>query len=667
MRKILQFVVVLSTVLLLVVILQRQGVSGMEATETAVSNSPDNVWTDVSTQTLRVAGEQLIQPNKYRTLTLNSNALADILAAAPLEFTNAAAQSPVELTLPLSDGEYGRFRIVESPIMEPELAAKYPNIKTYAGQGIDDPTATVRFDVTPLGFHAQILSANGRVFIDPLTNQTTTIYMSYFTRDYTPNRPAFHEIVEELQPFATPLAQPTGSATTQLRTYRLAMAATGEYTQHFGSKSNAMAQIATSLNRVNGIYINDLAVKLQLIGNNDLIVHEDPGTDPYSGSSAYAFINENQSSLDTIITPPNYDIGHVVTVYTSGLATVGVICQNNQKARGFTGLPNPVGDPFDVDFLAHELGHQFGAQHTFNSSCGGNRSPSAAYEPGSGSTIMGYAGVCGSQNLQPHSDPYFHAGSIIQINNYLATQSCQTVSGSNNMPIVEAGSSYTIPKATPFTLTGIGTDADNNKTLTYAWEEFDLGPAGNLDNPNATSSPIFRSFNPISSPSRTFPQISDILNNTQTKGEVLPNVARTMHFKLTVRDNQAIGGVAMDEMLVTVEDAAGPFAVTSWNSTTTLFTGMDEIITWDVANTNLSPVNCSHVLITPSADGGFTFFNELATEKPNSGSATISIPPLNSSAVRFKVQCKDNIFFDVNDANLTITGAETTYLPIVFR
>lgn len=664
MRKIVQFVGVIGAVLLLIILLQGRVVSEMWAAGTAVSTSPDNVWTDVSTQTLRVAGEQSIQPNKYHTLTLNSAALANILAAAPLEFTDEAAQFPVELTLPLPDGEYGRFRIVESPIMESELAAKYPAIRTYAGQGLDDPTATVRFDVTPLGFHAQILSGNGRVFIDPLTNQTTTYYMSYFTHDHTPIRPPFHEIVEESGHSATPLAQPTGSSTTQqLRTYRLAMAATGEYTQHFGSKSNALAQIVTSLNRVNGIYINDLAVKLQLVGNNDFIVFEDPNADEYFGN----YLSENQAVLDDVIGTENYDVGHVLTTSSGGLAILGVVCRDGSKARGTTGLPNPVGDPFDVDFLAHELGHQFGANHTFNSSCGGHRVGATAYEPGSGSTIMGYAGVCGSQNLQPHSDPYFHAGSIIEINNYLAGESCHSVSGSNNIPTVEAGSSYTIPKDTPFTLIGVGTDADNNETLTYAWEQFDLGPGGNLDNPNATSSPIFRSFNPTTSPSRTFPQISDILNNTQTKGEVLPNVARTMRFKLTVRDNQAIGGVAMDEMLVTIEDTAGPFAVTSWNSPTILLTGTPATITWDVANTNLSPVDCSHVLITPSADGGYTFLDELVTEKPNSGSATISIPPLNSSAVRFKVRCKDNIFFDINDANLTITGVETTYLPLVFR
>ena len=673
MRKVLQFVVVISAVLILVVTMQDRAFSGMwEAAETAVS--ADGVWADVSARGLNVAGEQTIQPSQYRTLALRTDALTPLLASAPLEFTSAATQSPVELDLPLPDGTYGRFQIVESPIMEAALAAKYPTIKTYAGQGIDDPAATVRFDVTPLGFHAQILSPNGRIFIDPLTNQTTTYYMSYYTRDYTSSNPAELEFSEEVKqlndnPSSQSQSQITGVAT-QLRTYRLALAASGEYTQHFGGKSNAIAQMITSINRVNGIYIRDLASKLQFIGNNDQIVYENPATDPYTGD----YLTENQIALDSTIGNSNYDIGHVVTLGSGGVAYLGVVCDNGFKAGGTTGRPNPVGDPFDVDYLAHELGHQFGGPHTFNndngSSCIGNRSAANAYEPGSGSTIMAYAGICGAAaNLQANSDPYFHVGSILKINTYLATTSCGTLTGSNNPPTANAGNDYTIPANTPFLLTGVANDVDND-SLTYAWEEFDLGPANQLDNANATTAPIFRSFNPTTYPQRAFPQMSDTASGTQTKGEILPNVSRTFNFKLTVRDNQAtVGAIAVDDMQLFVNNAAGPFTVTSLNAPAAYVVGDTETITWDVANTNIAPINCAEVNVTASSNGGLNFMDGLVlnTDTANDGSTTFTMPPINSTAVRIKVQCKDNVFFNINSANLTITGAKEVFLPIIMK
>ena len=667
MRKSMLVLGFICSTLLLFWAINQKAYSENNSTHTAVSTLAHNVWTDVTNRAYRVSGKQLIQATHFRTYALNKASLQKVLANAPMEMTTA---STVILELPLPNGDYGRFRIVESPVIAPELATKYPTIKTYSGLGVDDPTMSTRFDITPLGFHGLVQTENGRVFIDPLTDQTTTIYMSYYTQDFVPDASKINQIVEEIETLGTDMSRkfqapkPLGNGAV-LRTFRLALAANGEYTTHFGSKANAIAQMVTSINRVNDVYMRDLAIKFELIANNDTIVYEDPNTDPYTSS----FLSENQNNLNSTIGAANYDIGHVLTTSSGGVASLGVVCKDGSKARGTTGLPNPVGDPFDIDYLSHEIGHQFGATHTFNGNtnacAGGNRTGITAFEPGSGSTIMAYAGICGVQNLQNNSDPYFHAASIIQINSYLATQNCQTETGSNSIPTADAGITYTIPMSTPFTLTGTASDSDS-KNLTYAWEEYDLGPAGNFDNPFATTAPLFRSFNPATSPARTFPQLSDILNNTQTKGEILPQVGRTLNFKLTVRDNQMIGATAMDNTQIVVDQNSGPFTITSWNTAVPIATGSQQTITWAVAKTNLPPVNCTEVDIFVSGDGGLTFAETaVAAQVANNGSYQMNVPNIVSESIRFKVQCHNNIFFDINDANLS-TATDFLYLPILF-
>jgi hypothetical protein len=644
--------------------------------------SEDGIWVGVDERSINLVGERTIIPTKYRTLTLNPNTLVSILEQAPLEFTPAAQNQLPMISIPLVGGGFGRFLFVEAPIMAPELGEKFPEITTYLGRGLDDPTASVRFDWTPAGFHAMIISSSGTVFVDPYSPGDTRHHISYYKHDYVSNK---DEAYQELGPLGDPaeiasLVEKLGfeavTSGNQLRTYRAAVAATGEYTQfHGGSVNNGMAAIVTTMNRVVGIYEREVAVRMELVANNNLIVYTNGGTDPYTNNDGYAMLLENQNNLDSVIGDSSYDIGHVFSTGGGGVAYLGVPCESNWKARGVTGRYSPVGDPFDVDYVAHEMGHQFGANHTFNGntgSCsGGNRNGSTAYEPGSASTIMGYAGICGIQDLQPNSDPYFHGVSFDEIIAYTTIgggKNCPaTTTTGNSAPSVDAGTGgFTIPINTPFTLTGSATDP-NGDPLNYGWEEFDLGPAGHPDTPSGNA-PIFRSFNPVTVPDRTFPKISNIVNDSHTIGELLPTYDRDLTFRLTVRDNHnypSAGGVGYDTISFYVRDEAGPFLVTSPNTAITWSSGRQENVTWDVANTDNSPVNCTGVDITLSTDGGYTYPITMVSNTPNDGSATITIPNTPTTSARVKVACANNIFFDISNVNFEVIAV--VYIPLMLR
>lgn len=639
----------------------------------ALAQEPSEaLWQDLESGDFRAVDRQL--PDSYRALELDLESLGTLLSTAPLEgsveATTVGQSVETILSLPLPKGGFSRFRVVESPIMEPGLAAKFPEIKTYRGEGIDDPRATVRFDLTPAGFHAMVLAPRGRVFIDPEARGVTDRYLSYYARDARRSGELPRCDVEghDEHPLPSPgvmehgfRGADKGSGDVQLRTYRLVVAATGEYTQfHGGTVPLGQAAIVTAMNRVNGIYESELAIRMVLVANNDLVVYTDGGTDPYTNSSGGALLGENTTNLNSVIGSANYDIGHVFSTGGGGVATLNGPCGGN-KARGVTGLPSPTGDPFWVDFVAHEMGHQWGGTHTFNgdtgSCAGGNRTASTAYEPGSGTTIQAYAGICGAQNIQLNSDPYFHGVSLDQIIAFSRSgngNTCAATSATgNDNPTADAGMSYTIPLNTPFELCGGGTDP-NSDPLTFAWEQFDLGAAGAPNSP-VGDAPIFRSFNPTASPCRTFPQVSDLVNNTQTLGELLPTYARTMTFRLTARDNQSGGGgIGDDTTTVTVTDSAGPFQITSPNTNLSVGGGETLDVAWDVASTDQAPVNCTSVDISYSTDGGLTFPMSLAAGVPNDGSEAVTIPMGDTSTARVQVRCSNNIFFDISDVNFGV-------------
>jgi subtilisin-like proprotein convertase family protein len=632
----------------------------------------DGVWSELRDGALQSyvnarAGEPpLVNALRYRVFRLDEAAFAAVTAQAPLERLDLPVMqrpAPAVFTIPMPDGSFSRFACYETPVMHPELAARYPEIRTYAGQGVDDPAATIRFDKTPQGFHAQVLSPNGAVYIDPFYDDTA--YIVFYKRDFDNRGESFECFVSG---GIAPLMQREfggrfARSGSQLREYRLAMACTGEYaTFHGGTVGSALAAIVTTVNRVTGIYEVELAVRLTLIANNDDIIYTNGSTDPYSNDNGFALLDQNQANLDAVIGNANYDIGHVVGTGGGGLAGLGVVCETGAKAWGQTGLGSPVGDVFDVDYVAHEIGHQFGGNHTFNGitgACsGGNRNASTAYEPGSGSTIQAYAGICGTDNLQSNSDPYFHSVSFDEMFAYASVgggSGCPTVTATGNSePTANAGSDYVIPRGTPFTLTGSGTDA-NGDTLTYNWEQRDLGPAAALSAADQGTIPLFRSLNATTSPSRTFPKWSTILANTVDNAEKLPQVDRQMDFRLTVRDNRANGGgVATDDMVVTVEADAGPFVLTFPNGGEDL-TG-DVTVTWNVAGTTAPPISTSHVDILLSTDGAQTFGTVLADNVPNDGSQLVSLDGVHTNFARLMVRAVGNIYFDVSNANFIAGG-----------
>ena len=599
-----------------------------------------------------------VRPGVFAPAKLDRAGFERLLGAAPRE----GAGAPLEIQLPTPRGGLARFRVVESPVMEPALAAKFPEIRTYVAQGVDDPAATARLDMTPAGFHAQVLAPSGAVYIDPYSRGDDTLYAVYFKRDYRKAGGAFRCLTDaHHRAHAARGGGGAGPDTSgdSLRTYRLACAGTGEYTLfHGGTAAQGLAAIVTTVNRVTGIYEQEFSARLVLVANNNLLVYTNPATDPYTNQDPGAMLAQNQTTCNAVIGNANFDVGHVLGTGGGGVAYLQAVCNSALKAQGVSGLDSPVGDPFDVDYVAHEMGHQFGGNHTQNG-CSNNNTATAV-EPGSASTIMGYAGICGGDDLQPHSDPYFHAVNHAEIRAFMTGggASCGVLTSTGNgVPTVNAGPDYTVPSRTPFALTASATDP-NGDQLSYCWEERDLGPYQNAVGgqfPDNGSSPIFRSFNPAASPARIFPRLQDLLNNTTVIGEFLPTTNRTMNFRCTVRDNRAGGaGVNADDARVTVVATAGPFRVTFPNAAASL-SGV-QTVTWDVAGTGAAPISCATVRIELSTDGGNTWPVILAAATPNDGSEQVTLPNSPTTAARVRVSAVGNIFFDVSNANFTITA-----------
>ena len=886
------------------------------------------------------AGRAVAGLSQFRALTLDRNSVSAAVAAAPMEFTEAARLAPATVTLPHPDGSFQRFAVVESPVMEAGLAALHPDIKTYSGRGIDDPSASLRMDITPLGLHASVRSAQGAWYVEPPQPTDQSLYASYRGRDrvassafseavlnapqislvnsrlrsseaiemhgagFTPGSmvtvtlrdaqgndqdartlaadaegvvevsfsgtraPGDYSVDASVAPTATartvtartarggsavtvdsaepvaPLSMPlrvlgaqepaAASVGSQLRTYRLALLTDPGYANYFGGPANVTAAKVTLINRVTQVYETETSIRMVLIAGNDALnldtAAQMTGTNgPCGGSACFtasqagsctsSTLSRTRVVIGLLVGARNFDVGHIgMGVDGGGLSSLGVVGTTN-KAQGCTGIPTPTGDFFAVDYVAHEMGHEYAGNHTFNgttSSCGGgNRNAGTSVEPGSGSSVMAYAGICGVDNLQPHSDPYWSMKSFDEITtytsgaetntsevqmgvltgyttngqqfvlNYNGQPSAPIVRGTNNTaagykaaieaisgwpsggtvtvssisdtaftvtfggnlantqtallslsgctggctgtvgeitvggastrrgtvtntgnsaPVVTTTASYTIPVRTPFTLSGSATDADSD-ALTYMWEQTDRGNAGTvLTNNTKLNGPLFRQFGTaaiVSSadtllfhspgenatttdPTRTFPNMAQILaNNTNAVSGACPTASATptadqiecfseylptaayvgfagtnaspasLNFRLTARDGH--GGLGSSATQLILAAASGPFLVTSPNTAVSVTGGRALPVSWSVAGTSAAPVSAANVKITLSTDGGASFPYVLAASTANDGSETVTLPDVVTSTARIKIEAVGNVFFDVSDANFTIT------------
>ncbi len=625
----------------------------------AFSQKP-TVWKKQSTvNNSRIKVDKKNLPTS-QTYSLDVSALKQILAEAPKR-ESLSKSSNVIVSFPNSEGQMERFRIIEASVMEADLQARYPDIKSYAGQGIDDPTAVIRFSISPLGFQSMRLSSNAPAsFIEPIT-QDLSQYSVYKRADIRATYNDFECKVTDVMNQNINGSVMRNADDGILRRYRLAMSVTGEYTQYFGgTKANALAAINATMTRVNGVFENDFNTTMVLISNTDAVIYTSASSDPYSTNDSQ-WNSQLQSTLNSVIGSANYDIGHLMgaTGNNGNAGCIGCVCVNNQKGSGYTTSTVPTGDNFDIDFVAHEMGHQFGANHTFTFS---NESGTGAQmEPGSGTTIMGYAGITGATDVQPHSDPYFHARSIEQVTNYIKTTSCQTnINTGNAVPTANAGANYTIPKGTPFVLTGSATDANSGDALTYCWEQYNTGnSSGTYPSTTRTSGVAFRSYNPTSESKRYFPRLATIKTGaTSWQWEAVPNVARTLNFRMTVRDNRAGGANNnSDDTVITVNGTAGPFVVSAPNTNVTWNAGSTQTVTWSVAGTTGNGVNAANVDILLSTDGGDTYPITILANTPNDGSQAITVPNNPGSQNRIMVKGSNHIFFDISNTNFTIGGA----------
>jgi len=646
----------------------------VQAQQTVDQN--DVVYTSVNTQRLWRNTDQLpngleqdriVFARAYRTVAINMGIMEQVVAQTTRPVADDERKVITLMFLPLPDGSNQQFEIWNDPVMHPELAARYPEIQTYTGRGVDDPTATVRMDKTPQGVHAQILRPSGTVFIDPYAVGNDEYYLSYFRKDFERHPLKSFTCGDATGTGQSPpdISLPAGiqNSGDELRTYRLAIACTGEYAAFHGATvSGALAAMATTMNRINGVYERDFSVRMELIANNDQLVFLNGDSDPYTNSSGFAMLGQNQETIDNIIGSASYDIGHVFSTGGGGVASLGSVCSGGSKAQGVTGGFAPVGDPFDIDYVAHEIGHQFRGEHSWNFCGSPSGTGSTDFEPGSGSTIMGYAGICGGDDYASNSDDYFHGANVVQMLNFIQTgdgSGCGVLtSTSNTAPeIIAMPAAMSIPISTPFELTAAATDSEGDP-LTYCWEQMDgLNNISLLANPSGTfGSPLFRSFSPVESGTRTFPSMNLLVNNSTSRVELLPDYDRTMKFQVNVRDNHpGSGGVTWDNVTITVDETGGPFFITEPVGPTVVWeAGNWYPVNWEVGQTQNPPFNCATVRIELSDDGGYNYPITLHESVPNNGSNYIFAPNMPGDDFRIKVACNENIFFQISNGDLRI-------------
>lgn len=586
------------------------------------------------------------------------------------------------LDLPGPDGKKYSFKVWRNTLIPAELQAKFPDVWSFTGTRTDDPAVTIKLEYSPRGLYAMVYDGANTYFIDP-AEAGTQAYKAYLKSEaqMDPLNQVACQVEENIDNSGAPGGR-TKIAGFNLgnvrRTYRLALSCTGEYAVAVGGANpttvSVFAAMVTTMNRVNGIYERELAVNMQFVANNDLLIYTSAGGDPFTANNnGDQLLGQNQSNTATVIGSANYDIGHIFSTGAGGVAILGSVCRGNVKAMGVTGRPNPVGDPFDVDYVSHEMGHQFGADHSFNK-CSGTENNSTAYEPGSGSTIMGYAGICGAtNNLQNNSSDYFHKTSLSEINDWMVNGNvgtCPTTQPGYAAPTFTVSTnSYQIPLQTAFELDFPEvTPVDATSAVRTNIEQFDLGNFRADENLGAgfNAGPSFRSFPPNTANYRSFPENIVLRNGVLvSRGDRVTNVARTYKIAYNAREihTDGWGTINSADALTNIAAASntGPFRILYPSENDSILKNSVTRIYWDVANSNIAPINCSNVDIYLSTDGGITFPLVLAQNVPNSGSADVNIPDMSINNARIKIKGADNIFFTFSKKDVVIGNTATSY------
>jgi Metallo-peptidase family M12B Reprolysin-like/Secretion system C-terminal sorting domain len=645
--------------------------------QSVYAQNKDVIWNKVNSSS--VSTEKWVRtsmPKSFQIFELNINSLRDKLANAPHR-SESKTTNGILVNLPINN-KIQTFEVYDAPVLDAVLQEQLPSVKSYIGRLVDNKNTTIRFSLSLKGFNAIILNNdNGTQYIDSFSKDNKYCLL-YYKRDIPTetNIVCLNTDEEGLEGFSDVNLDNFSSRNVNdgvLREFRLALACTQEYAAfHIFQlgltsatdevKKDAILNIMNDvMTRVNAVYENELSLTMTIIPTNKNVIFLQDSF--LSNNDISALIDQSQTWIDISIGSANYDIGHMLSTSGSGLAQLFSPCTNNKARAVSGGLSSiPQGTVFE-NTMMHEMGHQYGAFHTYNSSsCASPATSNSAYEPGGGTTIMSYAGICGSSsNIQSEADNYFHQNSIDEmwLNLTVGNSTCaQNTATNNSAPTANAGSDFIVPISTPYRLEGVATDADGLESLTYTWEEFDLGPSVNAPNNFTSSGPIIRSFPPNTNNTRYVPRLEDYVNNvnSSTNWEKMVLVNRDINFSLVVRDNDVSGGqIDVDFMTVTVDNSGGPFSVTSQSVNNLLFTGgTTQTITWNVANTNLAPFNSNSMNILLSTDGGLTYDTLLVSNTANDGTEDVILPNINASSCRIMVESVDNIFYNINRKDFEI-------------
>ena len=628
----------------------------------------------------------------YKVFTLNLSVLITQLSMAPMD---SATDSNVIVSFPNPDGGLDNYKIFEVAIMEQALANNYPNIKSYIGKGMNDKTQSIRFSITPLGFDAVTNSGKVGSFLikkyrsDSIINYVVYTYLkapgnsTYFrnSNSSATNSDFVCGVTDEKDKLDYDKLKkiPKSSqinADGKLRVFRLAVATTVEFSNVIAAQAGmgagtvaqkkgvVIASLAHLITRLNGDWERDLSLRMILVANQEAVIFVD--SDNFTNGNM-STLRQESIQITPIIGNANFDIGHVMGTGGAGVAWLGAIAVDDWKTMAVTEYDGQQGinsDKFSNN-VAHEMGHFLGANHTYSNSDCPNLNSTIQIEPYAGNTYLSYNRLCAglaldSDGWQPLSDPFYHTATIAEIQNVLARTTSGTFITINNAPpVVNAGADYTIPRDTPYVLKATVTNS-NSDGYTYSWEGLDTGVQPETS-ATATSGPNFKFNQPLNSPNRYMPTLEKVIaGELNTRTERLSSVSRVQNFAVTVRDNAVIRGsnVRRDDMILTVNANAGPFAVTSQNTTGITWAGnSSQTITWNVAGTTSNNINTSLVNILLSTDKGLTFTTTLLANTPNDGTQIITIPNnINSINCRLMVQSVGNLFYSVNSTKFAIAS-----------